>query len=114
MTKHEPESELDTDARSVKTKPPLISLKDADVNELMRKQHDQTRAHFREKTANEQNVEVLRGTFVKYVHMLRAGMLRDLRAQRTLNYWSRHASNIQALRRVVEVLPTRLYGHSFD
>lgn len=35
--------------------------------------------------------------------MLRGGILRDLRAQRILNFWSHHAGNIQSLRRQLEV-----------
>ncbi|KAI6193875.1 NADAR domain-containing protein [Aphelenchoides besseyi] len=103
MSKLEPpESELDINARSVKIKPPLTSLNDEDVNRLINQQHRQKRAYFRDKTMAETNVEVLRGSYAKYVHLLRAGILRDLRAQRILNFWSKHGANIQAHRRLVE------------
>jgi hypothetical protein len=105
MTKLDPpESELDQDARSTKTKPPLIALNDEDANEIINCQRNLSRSDFNEKMFAEQNVELMRGAFTKYVFMLRGGILRDLRAQRVLNFWSYQTSGVQAQRRSVEAV----------
>ena len=105
MSKLEPpESELDQAARTIKAQPPsLVSLDDDGVNAIIDDQHELKRVAFVEYVSQEYSVEMMRGAFAKYVHMLRGGILRDLRAQRVLNYWSRHAQNVQAHRRAVEV-----------
>jgi hypothetical protein len=83
-----PESELDQTARSVKTKPPLLALDDEGVNEIIRDQNSMKRTDLYDKMFSNQSVELMRGAFAKYVLMMRGGVLRDLRSQRILNFWS--------------------------
>ncbi|CAD5218461.1 unnamed protein product [Bursaphelenchus okinawaensis] len=101
-TKTQPDSELHRQASSTKAKPPLIALKDEEVNALMDWQNSLVKPKFDQKVTNESNVEVVKGAIVKYILMIRAGLLLDMRAQRTLNFYSRHTSNVQAHRRAIE------------
>lgn len=98
-----PDSELDREARLVKAKPPLLTLDNKGVDEIISDQLKMKRSEFYEKMFDNQNVELMRGAFTKYVYMLRGGILRDLRAQRILNFWSHHTQNVQAHRRAIEV-----------
>jgi hypothetical protein len=97
------DSELDREARSVKIKPPLLALNDESVNEIIHDQNQLSRQEFYEKMNSQQNAELMRGAFAKYVYMMRGGILRDLRSQRILNFWSHHTVNVQNHRRHVEV-----------
>ncbi|CAD5225412.1 unnamed protein product [Bursaphelenchus xylophilus] len=101
-TKQQPDSELHRQACSVKAKPPLIALMDEEVNKIIHWQKEFPKHKFASKVANESNVEVARGAIVKYILMIRAGLLRDMRAQRILNFYSRHTSNVQGHRRAIE------------
>ncbi|KAI6184579.1 NADAR domain-containing protein [Aphelenchoides bicaudatus] len=103
ITKQDPQdSELDQAARTVKAKPPLLALDNVGVDDIINDQYTMQRYDFYNKMFASQNVELMRGVFAKNVLSLRAGIMRDLRSQRILNFWSHHTGNVQAHRRVIE------------
>lgn len=102
-TKASPDTELHRQACSIKAKPPLIALMDEHIDEILVSQQELSKQDFRRKIVEEKNVELCRGAFTKQILMLRAGIMRDFRSQRILNFWSRHTGNVQSHRRLIEV-----------
>lgn len=62
-----PDSELDQQARSIKTKPPLIAMNDENVNELINYQNTMSRQDFYDMMYTNHDVELMRGGFAKYM-----------------------------------------------